>query len=150
VGGTVDAVVHVSRGRRTAARRRVSAPCRRVRYVGAPERSRCPFGLFPPLEVASDLRHTFQCFQVKNDGSGRGHFPSSTQPLAASGGQSTDLSLIRRYRRIASAHVSASHTTQRDLFLMIGTLVVALMGDAQPAGVTPIVDRLEAVLDHGG
>ncbi|MCA1708241.1 MAG: hypothetical protein LC808_35175, partial [Actinobacteria bacterium] len=24
------------------------------------------------------------------------------------------------------------------------------MGDAQPAEVTPIVDRLEAVLDHGG
>ncbi len=76
-------------------------------------------------------------------------FPVDHQPLAASGGQSTDLSLIRRYRRIASARVSASHTTQRDLFLVIETLVVALMGDAQPAEVTPIVDRLEAVLDPG-
>jgi hypothetical protein len=45
--------------------------------------------------------------------------------------------------------MSASHTTEQDLSLVIETLVVALMGDARPAEVTSLVDRLEAVLDHG-
>ncbi|HVE95626.1 MAG TPA: hypothetical protein VNA67_01350 [Pseudonocardiaceae bacterium] len=45
--------------------------------------------------------------------------------------------------------MSASHTTQPDLSHEVDALVAALMGDAQPAEVTSLVDRLEAVLAQG-
>jgi hypothetical protein len=45
--------------------------------------------------------------------------------------------------------VSASHTTQQSFLLEIEALVAALMGDAQPAEITSLVDQLEVTVDHG-
>jgi hypothetical protein len=44
--------------------------------------------------------------------------------------------------------VSASDTAQQNLLLELEALVAALMGHAQPAEITSIVDRLEAAADR--
>ena len=53
------------------------------------------------------------------------------------------------YSGVRSARVSASHTTEQYLLHEVETLVAALMGDALPAEVTTIVDRLEQAADQG-
>ena len=45
--------------------------------------------------------------------------------------------------------MSASNTTQQSLLQEVETLVAALMGDALPAEITSIAERLEAAADHG-
>ncbi|MGH3670983.1 MAG: hypothetical protein ACRDSH_10155 [Pseudonocardiaceae bacterium] len=45
--------------------------------------------------------------------------------------------------------MSAPHTTEQTLLREVETLVAALMGDALPAEVSTIVDRLEQAADHG-
>lgn len=45
--------------------------------------------------------------------------------------------------------MSASNTTQQSLLLEVEALVAALMGDALPAEVTSITERLEAAADPG-
>lgn len=45
--------------------------------------------------------------------------------------------------------MSASNTTQQSLLLEVEALVAALMGDALPAEVTSIMERLEVAADHG-
>ena len=45
--------------------------------------------------------------------------------------------------------MSASSTTEQGLLLEVEALVAALMGDALPAEVTSITDRLEAAADNG-
>jgi hypothetical protein len=44
--------------------------------------------------------------------------------------------------------VSASNTTQQSLLQEVEALVAALMGDALPAEITSIAERLEAAADH--
>jgi hypothetical protein len=46
--------------------------------------------------------------------------------------------------------VSASNTTQQSLLLEVEALVAALMGDALPAEIKSIAERLEAAVDEGG
>jgi hypothetical protein len=50
---------------------------------------------------------------------------------------------------VRSSRVSASHTTEQTLLREVETLVAALMGDALPAEVSTVVDRLEQAADHG-
>jgi hypothetical protein len=45
--------------------------------------------------------------------------------------------------------VSASNTTQQSLLHEVEALVAALMGDALPAEITSIAERLEAAADQG-
>lgn len=45
--------------------------------------------------------------------------------------------------------MSASNTTQQSLLQEVETLVAALMGDALPAEITSIAERLEAAADRG-
>jgi hypothetical protein len=45
--------------------------------------------------------------------------------------------------------VSASNTTQQSLLLEVEALVAALMGDALPAEITSIMERLETATDQG-
>jgi hypothetical protein len=45
--------------------------------------------------------------------------------------------------------VSASNTTQQSLLLEVEALVAALMGDALPAEIRSIAERLEAAVDDG-
>ncbi|MGH3768599.1 MAG: hypothetical protein ACRDS0_22585 [Pseudonocardiaceae bacterium] len=45
--------------------------------------------------------------------------------------------------------MSASNTTQQSLLLEVEELVAALMGDALPAEVASIVQRLETAADQG-
>ena len=44
--------------------------------------------------------------------------------------------------------MSASNTTQQSLLLAVEALVAALMGDALPAEITSIAERLEAAADQ--
>ncbi|HYZ35378.1 MAG TPA: hypothetical protein VE673_01445 [Pseudonocardiaceae bacterium] len=46
--------------------------------------------------------------------------------------------------------MSASHTTQQSLLHEVEAMVAALMGDALPAEIRSIAERLEAAADHGG
>lgn len=45
--------------------------------------------------------------------------------------------------------MSASNTTEQSLLLEVEALVAALMGDALPAEITSIVDRLEVAAGRG-
>ncbi|HEV7830278.1 MAG TPA: hypothetical protein VGP04_15825 [Pseudonocardiaceae bacterium] len=45
--------------------------------------------------------------------------------------------------------MSASNTTQHSLLLEVEALVAALMGDALPAEIKSIAERLEAAVDEG-
>ncbi|MCA1822207.1 MAG: hypothetical protein ABR528_11845 [Pseudonocardiaceae bacterium] len=45
--------------------------------------------------------------------------------------------------------MSASNTTQQSLLHEVEALVAALMGDALPAEITSIAERLEAAADQG-
>ena len=46
--------------------------------------------------------------------------------------------------------MSVSNTTQQSLLLEVEALVAALMGDALPAEITSIAERLETAVDEAG